>query len=192
MDSTWGERPTHWKETSILNLHFSLFNLSPVLREIIVCVTHTLKDRWQCLMSSKTLLVACFQILSLLTVSAVDLSLCQESVIWLATLPTEFPIANLGPSAHTHSCQTPRNQRELLGHSGPPPALCKWSQVPYMSLYLGPWQAARQVAGSEECGLVPGGKSRWLWPSQCGHTDMPMYACQPSNLQRCKQLWFRF
>lgn len=94
--------------------------------------------------------------------------------------------------SHTHSCQTPRNQWEPLGHSGPSPAPCKWSQVPYMSLYLGPWQAARQVAGSGEGGLVPGGTSTWLWPSQCGHTEMPLYACQPSDLQRCKQLWFSF
>lgn len=71
-------------------------------------------------------------------------------------LPTGCPHFIPGTvCSHTHSCYTQRNQQEPLGHSGPPQARCKCSQVPYVSLCLGGWQAARQVSGSGEYGLVP-------------------------------------
>lgn len=98
-------------------------------------------------------LVVCFQIQSLLTSKAVDFGLCQQSVIELATIHTRPPSQARGICSHTQ-LQAPRTQRNHLRHLGLWQALCKCTLCLTVPESL---QAARQIYGSEKCGLVPGG-----------------------------------
>lgn len=97
-------------------------------------------------------LVACFQILSLLAAKAVDLGLCQENVICLATIfPQNPPISNLGHllTYTATDSKNPESSSEALR------AMASTVQMLLSAFYFtvpGPSQAVRQISGLENMG----------------------------------------